>query len=123
MCPEDAQSQALRFTATRGDRIAIVWRIDGNRSDALDALVDALDGATWLAQIRDAEDTLIATFTATQTLVSNVLTITFALDDSTDLEVDTEYFTDFEVHDDSPMAPYTFADGSTIEVTQDRSAA
>lgn len=105
----------LAVTHTRGDPLTVTFRVDGDRSAANLALVEALDGVDCGAQIRATPDgSVVAEMTVTVSRVGNVLNGAAVLTDSEALEAGDTYVFDVE-----PAGMGTLFSGSTIYVEPD----
>lgn len=117
-----ADGRHVHVTHTRGDRLAIVLRIDGSVSDAAAARLAAWSGADWLAQVRRTPDTAdpVATFSVSEVVDGDVGLWTFVVDETAGM--DGSYVFDFQI-DSGPLAPYTYLAGSTLDIDPDVSRA
>lgn len=117
----DSCSDRIVVRLTRGDRLALVLRIDGASSDAAAERLAAWTGADWLAHVRDdaaSDDSPLAEFEVTEEITGDVGMWTFAIDDTDALEAAGQYPFDLQINS-GPLAPYTYLSGSTIIVEQD----
>lgn len=115
-----SRARSVRVELTRGDRLALSVRVDGTASASAAARLAALTGVDWLAQVRETPDAAdpVAEFSVTESVVDDVGTWVFVIDDTADLEAGNIYYFDLQVAS-GDLAPYTYLAGSTIYVTPD----
>lgn len=115
----DCRTGHVAGTHTRGDRLTLTLRFDGDRSDAMLALVEKLDGAGWAMHVRGTTGgQLAAAAVVTATRTGNVLNVVAVIDDTDALEAGDSYVFDVEAAGGT-VGVATFLPGSTIYVEPD----
>lgn len=105
----------------RGDRLTVKLTFNGDRSEGLLALVDALDGATWASDVKNSAGELVGSCEVTAVRVGNVLTVLAIMDDTEALEAAKTYSTDVQATGDA-IGRKTFIPGTQVYVTGDVTA-